>query len=367
MIDPVETSELLAFVRTVEAKSLARAAAELGAPRATISRRLARLEERLAVRLLRRTTRTLALTDAGESFYQHARIVLDAVHQAEASVRKVDGGLRGPVRASFPPMHDPAFFGLISGFAAQHPDVRLHLHFSTRHVDLQREGYDVALRASTRLEPGLVARTFSRSTTMAVAAPSYVAAHGIPQTVRDLRNHRCIMGFERGELPQTHWQLAEGGRVAVEGAMFSNDLRQIVDAVIRGLGIALLPSIFTTDLLASGHLVHVLPGIVEVESKVSVVYPERELVPPQVRAFIDAIAAWIPGRFDQPLPPCKGKDHEKAKELLNGKAIAKTIARAKLPPERSPAALPKANAAPEPKRAAKAKPARSPRARQSPR
>src|SRR5882724_2326577 len=102
MLDPVETSELLAFTRAVEAKSLSRAAAELGAPRATIGRRLARLEERLGVRLLRRTTRTLTLTDAGDAFYRHARIVLDAVTQAEASVRKSSTTLRGTLRVAMP-------------------------------------------------------------------------------------------------------------------------------------------------------------------------------------------------------------------------------------------------------------------------
>src|SRR4051795_10351404 len=103
MSAPLETAELLAFARTVEAKSLSRAAAELGVPRATVSRRLARLEERLGARLLRRTTRSLALTDAGEALYRHARIVLDAVTNAEASVRRTDEVVRGDLRVSVPP------------------------------------------------------------------------------------------------------------------------------------------------------------------------------------------------------------------------------------------------------------------------
>src|SRR4029453_2180868 len=98
MKEPVETAELVAFTRIVEAKSLSRAAAELAVPRATIGRRLARLEKRLGARLLRRTTRTLTLTDAGDLFYRHARIVLDAVAQAQASVRTQDNVMRGDVR-----------------------------------------------------------------------------------------------------------------------------------------------------------------------------------------------------------------------------------------------------------------------------
>src|SRR5262245_4894613 len=146
MIDAVETSELVAFTRTVEAKSLSRAAAELSTPRATVGRRLARLEERLGVRLLRRTTRALVLTDAGVAFYRHARIVLDAVGQAEASVRTSDNVIRGALRVTTPPLQDPSFHALVCDFASAHPEVVIQVDASSRHVDLLREGYDVALR-----------------------------------------------------------------------------------------------------------------------------------------------------------------------------------------------------------------------------
>src|SRR4051812_49323264 len=162
MADPVETSELLAFAKAVEAKSLSRAAAELGVPRATIGRRLARLEERLGTRLLRRTTRSLTLTGAGDNFYRHARIVLDAITGAEASVRTTDNVMRGHVRASVPPIIDESFLEMVTSFAKKHPAVRVQIDFSTRIVDLLRDGYDVALRASAEIQPGLVARTVGR-------------------------------------------------------------------------------------------------------------------------------------------------------------------------------------------------------------
>src|SRR5438477_9871654 len=103
MQEPLETAELLAFTKAAEARSLSRAAEELGVPRATISRRLARLEQRLGARLLRRTTRSLVLTDAGEALYRHARLILDAVGDAEASVRRSDNAVRGALRVSVPP------------------------------------------------------------------------------------------------------------------------------------------------------------------------------------------------------------------------------------------------------------------------
>src|SRR3954452_4473017 len=117
MSDPVETSELLAFTKAVESKSLSRAAAELRVPRATIGRRLARLEERLGTRLLRRTTRSLALTDSGEGFYRQGRTALEAVARAQASVRTRSDVLRGDVRVSFPPLNDESVMEMLVAFA----------------------------------------------------------------------------------------------------------------------------------------------------------------------------------------------------------------------------------------------------------
>jgi DNA-binding transcriptional LysR family regulator len=294
MADPIETSELLAFTRTVEAKSLSRAAAELGAPRATIGRRLARLEERLGVRLLRRTTRALALTDAGDAFYRHARIVLDAVLQAEASVRKSDQVIRGTLRVATPPMLDPSFNALVCDFARAYPEVQVHIDASARYVDLVREGYDVALRAGTELEPGLVARTLARTSAVAVAAPAYLATNGTPKTARDLRTHRCLVGFTPAGLPQTHWPKAGGGKISVEGSFVSNDITLLMDAAVRGLGIAVLPTLLVGVPLERGALVRVLPELIHAESRVSVVYQEKELLAPQVRAFIDVLVVWAP-------------------------------------------------------------------------
>src|SRR3954451_24233889 len=137
MSDPLETAELLAFAKTVDSKSLSRAAAELAVPRATISRRLARLEQRLGARLLKRTTRSLVLTDAGEALYRHARIVLDAVGQAEASVRRTDDTIRGDLRVSLMPMMNESFNEMAIKFAAKHPELRMQIHFATQLVDLK--------------------------------------------------------------------------------------------------------------------------------------------------------------------------------------------------------------------------------------
>src|SRR5215470_16745115 len=298
MTEAPETAELLAFARTVESRSLSAAARSLGVPRATVGRRLERLEEKLGTRLLRRTTRALALTDAGEAFYRHARIALDAVSQAEASVRREDGPIRGTLRLSIPPIGDPGFHRMVSEFARAYPDVRLVVNASARHVDLQREGYDLALRAGTITEPGLVVRTLLRDALVAVAAPSYLAAHGTPRSARALRQHRCLTGFDRGEVARTHWPRRNGGKVPIDSQFVTNDMVLLEEAALSGLGIALLPLSLMSPFLERGDLVHVLPDLIREEARVALVYPEKEFLPPQVRAFIDAVVAWTPPRLE---------------------------------------------------------------------
>ncbi len=300
MAEAPETAELLAFATAVETASLSAAARRVGVPRATIGRRLARLEEKLGTRLLRRTTRALALTDAGEAFYRHARIALDAIDQAESSVRRRDDRVRGTLRVAVPPILDPAFHAMVTDYARAYPDVRVLVNASTRHVDLRREGYDLALRAGSISEPGLVARTLVRDALIAVASPAYLQAHGTPRSARALRQHRCLTLFERGEVPRTHWPRRGGGKVPIESQFVANDLLLLEKAAVTGLGIALLPMLMVTPRLEIGELVHVLPDVIREEARVALVYAEKEFLPPQVRAFIDAVVAWAPGRLTGP-------------------------------------------------------------------
>lgn len=303
MTEPLETAELLAFSRTVDARSLSRAASELGVPRATLSRRLARLEQRLGTRLLRRSTRSLVLTDSGEALYRHARIVLDAVVQAEASVRQLDQAVRGELRVSVPPIANESFQDMLCAFAERYPEVKLQVHVGSQLVDLRRDGYDVVIRATaSELEPGLIARTLARAPLILVASPQYVARHGLPRTRRELREHRCLTGFARGSLPQSQWPVSGGGLQHVEGMLSSNDVQLLAAAAQRGLGIAFLPLVVVLPQLKSGALVPVLLGTIGAEARIAVLYLERELVPPQVRAFVDAVVAWAPGQLTPELP-----------------------------------------------------------------
>jgi DNA-binding transcriptional LysR family regulator len=295
----LETDELLVFAKVVATSSISRAAAELGMPRATLSRKLAGLEERLGARLLRRTTRSMTLTDAGRTFHRHAELVLDAARAAEASVRTSGGSLSGRVRVSMPPMTGSGLPELLASFAREQPQVQLELHVSNRVVDLRREGYDAAIRATGSLAPGLVARTLSRVRLVGVAAPGYLARHGTPGSARELSAHRCLMGFDHEGHAQTHWLVA-GRKTKLPGAVFCNDPHLVLRFALRGLGIAYLPATLVATPLARGELVQVLPKALRLEGTVAIVHTERKLMAPQVRAFIDYVIAHGPAALGQP-------------------------------------------------------------------
>lgn len=295
----LETEELAIFAAVVASSSVSRAAAELRVPRATVSRKLAGLEERLGVRLLQRTTRSMRLTEQGRLLYRHAERVLDAARLAEASVQLRPTRPSGVVRVSMPPMTGGSLPDVLADFAREHPGICLQAHVSNRTVNLRREGYDVAIRATASLEPGLVSRVLSRVSLVGVASPSYLAERGTPASPRELRQHRCLMGFDQRERPQTHWRILEKN-TAVAGASFSNDPHLILRFALRGLGIAFLPATLVAEALARGELVAVLPKQLRLQGTISVVYAERKLMPPQVRAFVDWLIERAPTALSHP-------------------------------------------------------------------
>jgi len=292
-IDPPETSQLQAFIAIADAGSISGGAVELALPRATVSRRLQRLEEQLGVRLVQRSTRALRLTDAGELFYGQARAIVLAVEAASLVVRADAGRPSGLLRISVPPMSEPAFRAMLLAFMEAYPDVELEVSSSTRYEDLVNGNIDLAWRAGVDIDSALVARRLLLTELVAVAAPAYLQRAGRPMTLSELDRHDCLLGFARGERPTTHWPLRDGGTVRVRGKLVSNELALLLDAVRRGLGIALVPEHLVSAEVARGALEPVLQGVVGTTSHVALVYTERRLMKPAVRAFVDFVVAWI--------------------------------------------------------------------------
>ncbi|MFT6821815.1 MAG: DNA-binding transcriptional LysR family regulator, partial [Myxococcota bacterium] len=193
--------DLDVLVAVLDAGSLTGAAEHLGVPRATLSRKLARLEEQVGAVLIHRTTRRLTATEAGNELYRHARPIVDAVRAATASVRALDGVPRGLLRVTLPPGPASRFAALISKYMTTYPEVRVEVIAVTRHVDLVREGVDVGLRAGSLTGSGLISKRLVGSTVKAVASPSYLRARGKPENATELAAHDCLVSFARGEVP----------------------------------------------------------------------------------------------------------------------------------------------------------------------
>jgi len=281
-----------AFVAIVDAGSISEAARELALPRATLSRQLARLEERLGVRLLNRTTRSLVPTRAGQALYPRAKSVLEGARAAVTAVQRLDDVPRGLLRVASAPLESPTLGALVGSFIRAHPEVEVELRTSTRHIDLAADQIDVALRGGVVRDPSLIARRLLRSEMLAVAAPTYLAERGRPTAPADLSGHLCLRGFVEGARPATAWPLVDGGQIAVDGPFVTNDLMALRGAATIGLGIALLPRPVVAEELESGRLVALLEGVVGIDVSLSLVWLEREFIDPKVRAFVDLAAEW---------------------------------------------------------------------------
>lgn len=280
------------FVSIVECGSITSAAQSLSLPRPTVSRRLARLEERLNVRLLHRTTRRLQMTPQGEALYATARRVVRAAREVEAEVRRLDGVPRGLLRVSIP-TRVPAdlFAGWFAEFLSVYPEVSLEAVASAAHVDLVGEGFDVALRAGPIEDASLIARVVATNVLMAVASPQYLTEHGTPHDAESLADHNCIVGYRAGSAPELRWPLLDGGSAPVSGTLATNQMELRREAARRHLGIALLVDYIAAGDIASGDLVPVLPDLIGRHDRVSLVYADRAFVDPKVRAFVDFFAS----------------------------------------------------------------------------
>lgn len=280
------------FVRIVEHGSVSAAARALEQPRETLSRRLARLEARLGVRLLHRETRRLTLTLAGEELYRRASPLVAAAQEANAAVRRLDDEPRGLLRLSLPP-EGGLLAEMCLDFADRYPEVQLELISTARFVDLVAEQVDVALRAGTLGDPALVARRLWATDLVAVATPAYLEGWGRPASPADLADHACILGYEEGLRPERRWPLLAGGTVAVKGRIATNNLRLRRIAIERGEGIGLMPRFLVEEALRSGQLEPLLEGQVGGSTGMAVVFVERAFMLPKVRAFVDHAVAWF--------------------------------------------------------------------------
>lgn len=278
------------FARVVATGSMSAAARELSLSPAVVSKRLGRLEERLGTRLLQRTTRQIALTEAGHGYHERVLAILSGIEEAEAFVARRSSDARGILKISAPTtfgrMHIAPYLG---PFMRANADLVINLVLSDDLVDIVGDGYDLAIRIAELSDSTLVARRLAPVRRILVAAPRYLAAHGTPSTFEDLSHHICLAPHNNDP-----WRL-EGpdGPVSMRpaGPLHTNSSEVVREAVLGGLGIAQRSTWDIGPELADGRLVQILPDYTTSRSvAVHAVYPSRQFLPAKVRLFIDYLS-----------------------------------------------------------------------------
>lgn len=282
------------FAKVVEAKSFSAAAGRLGISKSAASKQVSKLERQLSARLLNRTTRRLSLTEVGAAFYEHCARMLAEAEAAELAVSRLYAEPRGVLRVTA-----PAAFGhlhvapAIPDFIGRYPEVAVQIVMNDRAVDLSEEGFDIAIRMTQEQAPNVVARRLAPVRWAVCAASAYLKGHDAPRAPQDLVRHNCLFYSLGGLEFSAEWRFtSDAGEAAVRvaGNFTVNNSEALREAVLKGLGIALLPTFTVGNDLREKRLQPLLPGyraLGTFGSDVYAVYLPTRFLSPKVRAFVD--------------------------------------------------------------------------------
>lgn len=284
------------FAKVAEERSFAAAARTLGVSVATVSRAVARLEERLGARLLNRTSRQLALTEFGASLAERAGQVYELAQQAEGAAREQSALPRGLVRFAVPMSFGLRWVApLLPDFFRRYPDVQIDLHLSDASVDIVGEGFDCALRIAVLPDSSLVARQLAPVGRLMVAAPDYIARHGAPTHPAEVRDHPCLGYAYRARSDTLHFTNAAGEEASVkpQGPLRVTNSDALLPTVLAGLAICELPEFIAADYVRDGRLVPILTDWSMARGGLYFVTPSARARPAKVTALADFLAAQL--------------------------------------------------------------------------
>lgn len=279
------------YVSVVEAGSFSAAAKRMDLGQPAISKAIAQLEERLGVRLLLRSTRGLTMTDAGQRFYDHAKLAIREADEAEQVVRHASASLSGKLRVSaavsFTCLH---VLPLLDTFLSRHPDLEIDLALDDRNIDLLEEGTDVALRMGTLIDSSMTARRIARSPRLVVGTPEYFARAGVPKAPADLIRHQAIIYSQRGG--GEAWSFSKNGSevaVTVSGRLRVSAAEGMRTAVLGSMGLAVASRWMFSPELESGRVQAVLTDWQLPPIDLWAVFPAGRLVTARARAFVEFV------------------------------------------------------------------------------
>ncbi|QCO19578.1 LysR family transcriptional regulator (plasmid) [Azospirillum brasilense] len=286
-------NDLTAFVAVATHRSFRRAAVELGTAPSTLSHAMRGLEERLGVRLLNRTTRSVSPTEAGLELLGRLQLALTSLDEALDAATAFRGHVAGRVRVNAPRVAATVLVrDVLPRMADRFPDVTVDLVVDGRLVDIVSGGFDAGVRLVDSIPKDMIAVPFPVPIGfVCVASPAYLDRAGEPETPDDLRRHRCI-GHRLPGGRLYRWEFERAGReltVDINGPVVLDDEELMVEAALRGLGIAYVASWAAEAALAEGRLRSVLPGWMHKPERAAVYYPGHRSVPPALRAFLDVV------------------------------------------------------------------------------
>lgn len=298
---------MLAFVRAVECNGFTTAARDLGVTPSAVSKLVTRLEQKLGVRLLRRSTRRLALTAEGEIYFERVQRIVGEIAEAEADVMRFGEQPRGRVRVSVGTAFATcALVPALPEFTARFPEITLDLVITEYPVDLIDAGIDVAIRIGPLGDVNLVARRVGDLERVISAAPAYLERHGVPRVPEDLTRHNCLT--LPGVAGQTEWPFRSAGgvrSVAVRGNITVNNAETLYELALLGLGVIRLSDLIVGPAIRSGRLVPILLDVHQPEPlPVHAVYAPSRRRPPKVDALVQFLVekfAAVPWRLPHPV------------------------------------------------------------------
>ncbi|TAV82294.1 LysR family transcriptional regulator [Rhizobium leguminosarum] len=275
----------------IESGSFARAAELMGLSASGVSRAISRLEGRIGLRLLDRTTRSMRLTDDGARFYEQVAPLLSGIEEAAQTAVGARQAVRGRLRVNV----DPYFSRLVLGprlgaFLDRYPDIQIEIITRNEIGDLVADGMDVAVRFGEPAQRSLISRLLMQTRVITIAAPAYIDRHGRPSRPQDLSEHTCIQFQDPLTARPFEWELRQGEKVVsieTRSRILVNDAGTTLATCLAGIGIAQVFSLGMADYLNNGQLVNLFPDWSDETFPLYAFYPSRQHVPAKVRAFID--------------------------------------------------------------------------------
>jgi DNA-binding transcriptional LysR family regulator len=290
-LDYIET-----FIVVMETGSLSAAGLRMDLSKSVISKRISDLENSLSTKLLNRSTRGVHATDKGQEFYVHARGLMQQLDDAVEATFDDNASLCGQLKVAAPMSFGTMHLGpMLFDFLKLHPNLELALTLDDKKIDIEASGFDFAIRITQMKDSTMIARKLAQSRRVVCCSPTYAAAHGLPISLDDLNNHKCIgyTNLYSGQLWQ--FEAVAGSEqirsIPLKAHYVFNNGESMRDAAIAGLGLCLIPLFIASEALADGRLIDAMPNEPPTMDTIYAMYPRSRHHPRKVRALIDYLAA----------------------------------------------------------------------------